>query len=386
MSGGFPLRAYEWHWRTVARTLAILLVLAVMSGCSLFPHQAPAPIVNLSTPQPPSEPEVVEPEEPASTPVATQPPAEPKAPRPAPKRRVVVPKKPPPPPPPPVEEKPPAPPPPLLTTRIMQHEQIRGLLDSEIQRPDGKVIGRAVDMYADATGKPKIMIVNLAGFLGVGDRKVTFPWTAFRFTPATKKAPITFAIPTPGVSTPGSNPASNAAKAKAQEASARPGSVNDIPPTLAQLIDSNVSQKSGARMGRVVDVLIDSEAQPQALVIDLSDSLAADKRQVAANWPDLHVVSRNKVMQLQLDFTDAQIKAAPTYSPDQPIKIISPVVPPPEPAESPEPASASASAPGTAPAAVAASASASAPTAAAATGSGSGAKAGTAAVARPSKQ
>ena len=384
MSGGFPLRAYEWHWRTVARTLAFLLVLAVMSGCSLFPHQAPAPIVDLSTPQPPVEPEVVEPEEPASTPVATLPPAEPKAPRPAPKRRVVVPKKPPPPPPPPVEEKAPPPPPPLLTTRIMQHEQIRGLLDSEIQRPDGKVIGRAVDMYADATGKPKVMIVNLAGFLGIGDRKVTFPWSAFRFNPATKKAPITFAMPTPG-----SNPASNAAKTKVQEATVKPGSVNDIAPTLAQLIDSNVSQKSGARMGRVVDVLIDSEAQPQALVIDLSDSLAADKRQVAANWPDLHVVSRNKVMQLQLDFTDAQIKAAPTYSPDQPIKIISPVVPPPEPAESPEPAAAPAAAPATAPAAAPAVAAAptpaSAPTAAAA-GPGSGAKAGTAAVARPSKQ
>lgn len=380
MSGGFPLRAYEWHWRTVARTLAFLLVLAVMSGCSLFPHQAPAPIVDLSTPQPPVEPEVVEPEEPASTPVATLAPAEPKAPRPAPKRRVVVPKKPPPPPPPPIEEKAPPPPPPLLTTRIMQHEQIRGLLDSEIQRPDGKVIGRAVDMYADTTGKPKVMIVNLAGFLGIGDRKVTFPWSAFRFNPATKKAPITFAVPTPG-SNPASNAASNAAKTKVQEATVKPGSVNDIAPTLAQLIDSNVSQKSGARMGRVVDVLIDSEAQPQALVIDLSDSLAADKRQVAANWPDLHVVSRNKVMQLQLDFTDAQIKAAPTYSPDQPIKIISPVVPPPEPAESPEPASA----PAAAPAVAAAPAPASAPTAAAA-GPGSGAKAGTAAVARPSKQ
>ena len=62
-------------------------------------------------------------------------------------------------------------------------------------------------------------------------------------------------------------------------------------------------------MGRVVDVLIDSQAQPQALVVDLSDSLAGDKRQVAANWADLHVVSRNKAMQLQLDFTDAQIKA-----------------------------------------------------------------------------
>lgn len=334
MSGGFPLRAYNWHWRTVTATLAILLVLAVMSGCSLFPQQAPAPIIDLSTPQAASEPEVLEPEEePASAPIATQP-SEQKAPRPKPKRRIVVPKKPPPPPPPPVEEKAPPTPPPLLTTRILQHEQVHGLLDSEIQRPDGKVIGRAVDMYVDATGKPKIMVVNLAGFLGVGDRKVTFPWTAFRFNPAAKKAPVTFAVPPPGAG------GSSNAKAKAADTFPKPGSVNDIAPTVAQLVDSNVAQKNGARMGRVVDVLIDSQAQPQALVIDLSDSLAGDKRQVAANWPDLHVVSRNKVLQLQLDFTDTQIKAAPTYSPDQPIKIVSPVVPPPEPAEASAPAAA----------------------------------------------
>jgi hypothetical protein len=139
-------------------------------------------------------------------------------------------------------------------------------------------------------------------------------------------------------------PQAPAGKAKA-EAPPKPGSVADVPPTLAQLVDSNVTQKSGARMGRVVDVLIDAQAQPQALVIDLSDSLAGDKRQVAANWPDLHVVSRNKVLQLQLDFTDTQIKAAPTYSPDQPIKIISPVVPPAGPAAASEPASAAAAVP-----------------------------------------
>jgi hypothetical protein len=339
MSGGFPLRAYDWQWRMVARSLAVSLVLAVlaaMSGCSLFPQQTPAPIIDLSTPQAASEPEVAEPEEePASAPVASQPPSEQKTPRPKPKRRVVVPKKPPPPPPPPVEEKAPPAPPPLLTTRIVQREQVHGLLDSEIQRPDGKVIGRAVDMVIDAAAKPKLMVVNLSGFLGVGDRKVTFPWAAFRFNPAAKKAAVTFAVPPPGTN-------NGNAKAKAADASLKPGSVAEIAPTLAQLVDSNVSQKNGARMGRVVDVLIDAQAQPQALVIDLSDSLAGDKRQVAANWPDLHVVSRNKVLQLQLDFTDTQIKAAPTYSPDQPIKIVSPIVPPPEPVAASSPGEASA--------------------------------------------
>lgn len=324
MSGFAPLRATRG--RSAASMLAMfaaLVVVAFLSGCSLFPTQPAAPIVDLSTPRP-AEVDLTEPEEePASTPVASQPSTEPRVAKPKPKRRVVVPKKPPPPP--PVEEKPapPPPPPPLLTTRILQHEQVHGLLDSEIQRPDGKVIGRAVDLFADTGGKPKLMVVNLAGFLGVGDRKVTFPWTAFRFNPMVKQAHITLLPPAPP---PGAKPK--------PDAFVKPGAVNDIPPTLAQLIDSTLLQKNGAKMGRVIDVLIDGDAQPQALVVDLSDSLAGDKRQVATNWTDLHVTSRNKVLQLQMDFTDAQIKAAPTYSPEQPIKIVSPVVPAPESAPS----------------------------------------------------
>jgi PRC-barrel domain len=120
------------------------------------------------------------------------------------------------------------------------------------------------------------------------------------------------------------------AKAKVADTPPKPGSLTDVPPTLAQLVDSTVTQKNGAKMGRVVDVLIDAEGVPQALVIDLSDSLAGDKRQVAANWPDLHVQLRNKVITLQMNFTDAQIKAAPTYAPEQPVKIVSPVVAIPE--------------------------------------------------------
>lgn len=334
MSGFTPLRATRG--RNVAGMLAMFatfVVVAFLSGCSLFTQQPPAPIVDLSTPQPASEVDLTEPEdEPASTPVTTQSSTEPRVVRPKPRRRVVAPRKPAPPP--PVEEKPapPPPPPPLLTTRILQHEQVHGLLDSEIQRPDGKVIGRAVDLFADASGKPKVMVVNLAGFLGVGDRKVTFPWTAFRFNPMVKQTHITLLPP----------PVAPGAKPKA-DAFVKPGAVNDIPPNLAQLIDSTLLQKNGAKMGRVIDVLIDGEAQPQALVVDLSDSLDGDKRQVAANWPDLHVMLRNKVLQLQMDFTDAQIKAAPTYSPEQPIKIVSPVVPAPESAPS-------AAAPTTAPA------------------------------------
>jgi hypothetical protein len=290
------------------------------------------PIVEHSFQPPAPTEETTEAEEP-STVAAAEPASEPKTPRPAkPKRRVVKPKPAAPPAPPPAEEPEPPPPPQIISTRILQHDQLHGLLDSEVQRPDGKVIGRAVDMYIDAAAKPKVMMVNLAGFLGVGDRKVIFPWSAFRFTPAAKTPAITL----------GASAAPAAGKAKADAAPPKPQPVKDVPPNLMQLVDSTVLQKNGARMGRVVDVLIDSQAEPQAVVIDLSDSLSGDKRHVAASWGDLRVVSRNKTPQLQMDFTDAQLKASPTYGPEQPIKIVSPVVP--APASAPASAAAAASA------------------------------------------
>jgi hypothetical protein len=329
---GLAVTALFAAWQRRAR-LSALAALCALSACSLLPQQSPVPIVEHSYQPPPSEGEAADAEEPSSAVIVAE--AEPASqaktpPPPKPKRRVVKPKPVVPPAPPPVEEPEPPPPPQIISTRILQHDQLHGLLDSEVQRPDGKVIGRAIDLFVDNAAKPKLMMVNLAGFLGVGDRKVVFPWTAFRFTPAAKTAAITLGAPPPGMPKPKT------------DAVPKPLPVKDVPPNLAQLVDSTVLAKNGGRMGRVVDVLIDSQAQPQAVVVDLSDSLSGDKRHVAANWGDLRLVTRNKALQLQMDFTDAQLKASPTYGPEQPIKIVSPVVP------APASATAAASAPASA--------------------------------------
>ncbi|KIG11328.1 hypothetical protein [Caballeronia concitans] len=312
------LSALAWRTRGLPRSAGLVMLAAcALSACGIFPQQTPAPIVEHSYIPTPDETETADTEEPASSVVVAPEPASAvkPPPPPKPKRRIVKPK--------PVEPvitapaEPPEPPPPpqIISTRIMQHDQLHGLLDAEVQRPDGKVVGRAVDMYVDASAKPKLLMVNLAGFMGVGDRKVNFPWTAFRFAPNSKAAPITFLPPPPP------------AKGKPADPVPKPQPVNEAPPNFTQLVDSTVTQKNGARIGRVVDVLVDSQAEPQALVVDLSSSLAADKRHVAANWGDLQVVSRNKQLVLQMNFNDAQLKAAPTYAPEQPIKIVSPVVP-----------------------------------------------------------
>jgi hypothetical protein len=308
MTGGFSRSA----WRVLI--LAVFALFA-LSGCaSLLWGPTQAPIVDAT----------IMPVEPASAPVAASAPEpveteanEPEQPK-KPKKPVVKPHKVEPPPPVATPAPPPPPPAPLIVLRTIERNEARALLDSEVQKPDGKVVGRAVDMTADALGKPREMVVNLQGFLGVGDRKVNFPWTAFRFTPTAKAAPITL----------------NAAAAPSGTAKTN---VVQLP-----LIDATVERSNGAKVGRVIDVLIDGNAQPQAVVLDVNGMVSTERRTIAANWSALRFVTRDKELHPLIDLSDAQINATPPYASDKPVRAVSPAPPP---AAAPVAASAAASTP-----------------------------------------
>ncbi|HTJ91964.1 MAG TPA: PRC-barrel domain containing protein [Pararobbsia sp.] len=318
MTGGFARLVARWY-------VPAFLLLLFLSGCSLF-ERHPAPIVEVP-PCPASDACVETLPEPASEPVAVaEPPPEPEEPPETPQHprkphRVVPKPQPAPPPPPPPVAPPPPPPPPLVTVRRLTPEQSHGLLDSEVQRPDGKVIGRVIDMVVNTKGQPDQIIVNLSGFMGVGDRKMNFPLTVFRFNgSATRKVPITLNVPN------GAAPAVAQVKPKTQP--------NAPVPITLDMSDSKAFRKDGNRVGRVVDVLIDGAAQPQAVVLDVSNSIGHDVRNIAVNWSSLMFVQKNKELQLQLEMSDAQVKASPAYESDKPVDAVSPVVVQPTPASS----------------------------------------------------
>ncbi|MGF6724904.1 hypothetical protein P3T43_004273 [Paraburkholderia sp. GAS41] len=333
MSGGFPRPACRYP---------ILLVLAAMalSGCSLLRGPQQAPITE-------AVPVLVSPDGstlvagPPETTVQTEA-AKPEAP-PKPKRPPAPPRKPEEPPPPPAPPPPPPPAPaPLIVTRLIDRNQAHGLLDSEVQKPDGKVVGRAVDLVTDASGKPIEMVVNLQGFLGVGDRKVNFPWNVFRFTPNAKAATITLNL-APGQAPP-------ADRSKAAAAAAGTATATRLP-----LLDATVERPNGGKVGRVVDVLIDANAQPQAVVLDVSGGIVnTDRRTIAANWSALHFGTKDHALYPLLDLSDAAIAASPAYDTGQPVRAVSPAPP------------AAPAAPASAPAAAASSSTAAASTARAA--------------------
>lgn len=312
MRGGFARRARPVFHLPYALTLLMLLAL---SGCSLF---RPAP------PPEPETPVAVEPEPAASEPeaasapeVASEPEAgtgakpAPKKPHPAPVRR----RRPVPLPPAPASAPPAPPPAPLVQVRTLERGTFRTLLDSEVQKTDGKVVGRAVDMVAGPGGKPVEVVVNLQGFMGIGDRKATFPWSGVRINTQPKTPAITLALPPSQLQVP-DRPKAGAPQPGDNEASA----------TRLPMLDTTVERANGAKVGRVVDVLLDGSADPQAVVLDVSGTL--EKRHtIAADWSALHFVTKNNTLEAQLEMSDQQVDASPPYAAEQPVHAVSPGAP-----------------------------------------------------------
>jgi hypothetical protein len=239
-------------------------------------------------------------------------------------------------------------------THTIDRGTVRGLLDSEVQRPDGKVIGRAVDLTVDAHGAPRELIVNLQGFMGIGDRKASFPWSAFRFNPTAKPAPITITLPPNQMASVGrAKPSTSLATPLAGVPPAPP-----VPDGQLPLLDATVERPNGAQVGRVIDVLIDGNAQPQAVVIDVSGIINLDRRSIAASWSALHFAPKDKSLRALMDLNEAQIKASPSYESGKAIVAVAPA--PPVPASAAATATA-ASAPATSGAAPPAAASAAPP-------------------------
>jgi hypothetical protein len=82
--------------------------------------------------------------------------------------------------------KPPPPPPPAPTTTVAAS----GILGRTVAGPDGKAIGRVVDVLVDAGSNPRAAVIDVGGFLGVGARRIAVSWSDLTFPPTGSDADI----------------------------------------------------------------------------------------------------------------------------------------------------------------------------------------------------
>jgi hypothetical protein len=56
--------------------------------------------------------------------------------------------------------------------------------------PDGKEIGRVVDVLVDAGSNPRAAVIDFGGFMGLGARKIAVNWSDLTFPPTGSDADI----------------------------------------------------------------------------------------------------------------------------------------------------------------------------------------------------
>jgi hypothetical protein len=84
-----------------------------------------------------------------------------------------------------------APDPPASEVQQVPPEEALAILGHNVESPDGKDIGRLVDILVGPEGQPQAAVIDFGGFMGVGSRKIAVRWSALHFAPGDPKHQIT---------------------------------------------------------------------------------------------------------------------------------------------------------------------------------------------------
>ena len=78
-------------------------------------------------------------------------------------------------------------------------------------------------------------------------------------------------------------------------------------------------------IGRVIDVLVDTDGHPVAAVLDFGGFLGVGNRKIAVTWSSLQFAPAKDGLTITLALDAESIRAAPDYKgPDKPVQAVSP--------------------------------------------------------------
>jgi sporulation protein YlmC with PRC-barrel domain len=89
----------------------------------------------------------------------------------------------------------PAPAPIVVPAEQVAPVELIGLLGYAVVDARGTELGRIVDLLADAQGRVRAVVVDIGGFMGLGNRKVAVAWSALRFAAGDKGPVMSIVIP-----------------------------------------------------------------------------------------------------------------------------------------------------------------------------------------------
>jgi sporulation protein YlmC with PRC-barrel domain len=103
------------------------------------------------------------------------------------------------------------------------------------------------------------------------------------------------------------------------------------------ILGKSVHSSTGDDMGRLVDVVVDTDGRPRAAIIDFGGFLGVGSRKIAVDWSALKFVPNDpKGNVITVALTRDQVKAAPEFKEGSPVVALgAQASPPPAPAAPP---------------------------------------------------
>ncbi|MFT8719163.1 PRC-barrel domain-containing protein [Acetobacter sp.] len=80
-------------------------------------------------------------------------------------------------------------------TGTLTQAQLGGLIDRDVKGPDGSDLGHIVNVLVDARGTMQAVVLDVGGFLGVGNRQVVVATALLHITGADRKSPVIVRVP-----------------------------------------------------------------------------------------------------------------------------------------------------------------------------------------------
>jgi hypothetical protein len=80
-------------------------------------------------------------------------------------------------------------------TKEMSPDIAMPILGRTVYSAKGDTVGRVTDVLVDAAGLPQAAVLDVGGFLGVGNRIIAVHWSTLHFHPTDKDHPITIDMP-----------------------------------------------------------------------------------------------------------------------------------------------------------------------------------------------
>lgn len=110
-----------------------------------------------------------------------------------------------------------------------------------------------------------------------------------------------------------------------------PSAIQSVAPETAEaILGQRVVDPTGKDIGRLVDVLVDANGQPQAGIIDFGGFMGVGNRKVAVHWSALHFNPGDAKRKIALDMTPDQIQDAPEFrNPNKAASVVTPAEPAP---------------------------------------------------------